>query len=205
MDRKIIFFSVIILFTFSSCSSAPRYPTDKQWNRTPIFRTDSKTLEVQGDFNNETEKFLIAAARLEDGFTPEQVAKIGFNPELKDHPCDAIGWLETSQIILGNSMVTNKNIDEVVKNKKNYSAIRCRARDIRIRSDRAFTFIHHKDTYQRGTDLTLTIIFKKNKVIGIDLNKKPLKPHERQSAFFQILGEVISTPKIGLDPNKFLP
>ena len=128
----------------------------------------------------------------------------GFNPDLKDHPCDAIGWLETSQIILANSTVSNKSIDETVEYRKEYSAIRCRARDIKSRTDRSFTYINHKDTYHKGTDITLTIIFKKNKVVGVDLNKKLLKPHERQSPFSQIRGEVAETKKPDLNPKKFL-
>lgn len=206
MNKRFISFAIIALFAaLQGCSSVPRYPTDKQWGETPIFRTDSKTLDVQGNFNNNTEKFLIAAAKLKDGLTREEVANIGFNPELKDRPCDTIGWLETSQIILGNSTINNKNIDEAVERRKEYSAIKCQARDIKTRNDRSFTYLHHKDTYRKGTDLTLTIIFKENKVIGVDLNKKLLKSHERQSAFFQILGEVVGTAKYNLDPNRAVP
>lgn len=202
---QILLFCLIHLSLYGCTTSRPKYPTDEQWNRTPIFKSDSKTLEVQGDFKNDVNKFLIAASKLKDNMTREDVRALGFDPELKNQPCDSIGWMETSQTITGNSVVNTRTIDEAVENRKQYSAVRCRARDIKIRTDRALTYLHHKDTYFKGVDLTLTIIFKKDSVIGVDLNKKPVKPHERQSAFFQILGEIIGTPQIQPDINKVIP
>lgn len=200
---------IFLLPIAGACKSIPRCPSDKAWERTPIIQTGQKTIEVQGEFKNSTVKFLEAAANLKDGLTKEEVMKLGFSPELKNQPsCDSVGWLETSGMILGNVQLKETDMESVVKNKKLYSAIRCRAKDVRTRTDRMFTYINNRDTCGRGIDITLTIIFKnqddRDIVVGVDLNKRPVKSLERHSAFFQLLGDIINPPKLNIDPNAMI-
>ncbi len=186
------------LIAASGCGTAPRYPTDKEWGRTPILKSDHRTIEVQGEFKNDISKFLVAAAKIKDDMNREEVKKLGFNPDLQSQPCETIDWLETSQMVLGNAVINVSSIEKAVENRKKYTAIRCRARDIKVRTDRALSYVNHKDSYGKGLDITLTIIFKEEKVTGVDLNKKPVKSHDRQSAFLKVFGEIIGQPKIGV-------
>lgn len=194
--KKRYILTIGCILAVSGCRSAPRYPTDKEWGRTPIMRSDHRTIEVQGDFKNDISKFLIAAAKIQDGMNKEEVRALGFNPELKGQPCETIDWLETSQIVLGNAVINVSSIERAIENRKQYTAIRCRAKDVKVRTDRALAYVNHKDSYGKGLDITLTVIFKESKVAGVDLNKKPIKSHDRQSAFLKVLGEVIGPPKI---------
>jgi hypothetical protein len=194
--KKRYILTIGCILAASGCKSAPRYPTDKEWGRTPIMKSDHRVIEVQGDFKNDISKFLIAAAKIQDGIKREEVKKIGFNPDLQSQPCETIDWLETSQIVLGNAVINVSSIERAIENRKQYTAIRCRAKDIKVRTDRALAYVNHKDSYGKGLDITLTIIFKDDKVAGVDLNKKPIKSHDRQSAFLKVLGEVIGTPKV---------
>lgn len=194
--RKKLTLVVGAVLAISGCRSAPRYPTDKEWSKTPVLKYDQRTIEVQGDFKNDISKFLAAAAKIRDAMNREEVKNLGFNPDLSSQPCETIDWLETSQIVLGNAVINVSSIEKAIENRKNYTAIRCRARDIRVRTDRALAYVNHRDSYGKGLDITLTVIFKDNKVAGVDLNKKPIKSHERQSAFLKVLGEIIGTPKV---------
>jgi len=200
--------SLAALFGFwgiSGCASIPRYPTNKEWARTPIFKSDVKTLNVQGDFKNKVSEFLLAAAKLKDGLMKEEIKELGFNPDLKNNPCEDIGWMEASELARGGTEINADSIETAMKNRKAYSAIRCLAKDVKIRTDRMFAYINHQDTFRKGTNLSLTIILKNNLVAGVDLNKKPIKSHERESAFMKILGNIINPPKIDVDLKKLIP
>ncbi|GEM_PF-4749062 len=209
MRKSLLFFASISLLT--ACASPPRYPTEKQWGRTPIFKRDQKIVEVQGNFGNDISQFLLAASKVTDGLTKNQVKELGFDPGLEKQPCESIGWLETSQMVLGSAQVKHASMEEAIRVRKPYSAIRCRAKDIKVRTDRTFTYVNHKDTYAKGRSISLTIIFKKDaesgldRVAGVDNNGKPIKNHERQSAFLQIMGEFIGVPRIDIDIRKYLP
>jgi|SRR3989344_1959326 len=196
---------LVSFFGISGCRSIPKYPSDKAWTHTPLFQSDHKTLEVQGDFKNQTDEFLLAASKLKNDMAREEVKALGFNPDLKTQPCDEIGWLEASQTAIGNTQIKENTIEAVVENRKQYSAIRCRARDIKTRADRTFTYINHRDIYGKGIDITLMILFRNNKVVGVDINKRSIKPHERQSALLQILGDIINPPKINVAPKMTIP
>lgn len=205
MRRLRLAFPISIIALFSGCAFAPRYPTDKEWERTPILKSDNKTLEVQGDFKNKVSEFLLAASKLNDGLTKDKIKELGFNPDLKNNPCEEIGWMEASELARGGTEIRAIDIDAAIKERKAYSAIRCKAKDIKFRTDRALAYINHKDTFGKGLDISLTIIFKNSTVAGVNLNKKPIKSHERESAFLKILGDIINPPKIDIDAQKILP
>lgn len=196
----------------TSCNSLPRCPTDKQWEKTPFTKNDQKSVDVQGDFSNSPQKFLESASEIKDNMSKEEVMALGFTTDSKNqHSCDVIGWIDASQMILGNSMITETDIGTAMKNKEKYSAIRCRAKDIRVRTDRQFAYINNFDTCSAGIDITITIFFKKSggnnleKVIGVDMNKRPVKSQDRQSSFLRILGNIINGPKINLDTSVKIP
>ena len=201
--------SMTLTLLFSACSTAsksmPKCPTEKQWGRTPIMKNDQKSIDVQGEFSNDPKKFLTAAMQITEGMTKEKVMELGFTTESKDqHSCDVIGWIDSSQIILGNSMITETSIEKAMENKKKYSAIRCRAKDVRVRTDRQFAYINNLDVCGKGTDITLTIFFKKtgnedDLVVGVDMNKRPVKTQDRQSSFLRILGDIINPPKLNIE------
>lgn len=201
--------SMAFAMTFSACSTAsksmPKCPTEKQWGRTPIMKNDHKSVDVQGEFSNDPKKFQEAFLRLEEGMTKEKVMSLGFTTESKEqHSCDVIGWIDSSQLILGNSMVKESSMESAMGNKKKYSAIRCRAKDVRVRTDRQFAYINNLDVCGKGTDVILTIFFKRSNdgqdlVVGIDTNKRPVKTQDRQSSFLRILGDIINPPKLNIE------
>lgn len=197
--------SAFISACASTNKSMPKCPTEKQWGRTPIMKNDQKSVDVQGEFANDPKKFLDAALKITEGMSKEKIMELGFTTESKEqHSCDVIGWIDSSQIILGNSMITETSIDKAMENKKKYSAIRCRAKDVRVRTDRQFAYINNLDICGKGTDITLTIFFKKSEdgndlVVGMDMNKRPVKTQDRQSSFLRILGDIINPPKLNIE------
>lgn len=198
--------SALISACGSVNKSMPKCPTEKQWGRTPIMKNDNKSVDVQGEFSNNPAKFLEAAKKIEEAMTKTEVMALGFTTESKEQrPCDVIGWIDASQIILGNSMITEPSIEKAMENKKKYSAIRCRAKDVRVRTDRQFAYINNFDICGKGSDNTLTIFFKKSdtdgedRVVGVDMNKRPVKTQDRQSSFLRILGDIINPPKLNIE------
>lgn len=205
--------SMAFALIFSACGtvsksnnkSIPKCPTEKQWGRTPIMKNDQKSVTVQGEFSNDPKKFQEAFLLLREGMTKEKVMTLGFTTESKEqHSCDVIGWIDASQLILGNSMTKENSMESAIKSKKKYSAIRCRAKDVRVRTDRQFAYINNLDVCGKGTDVILTIFFKKSDngqdlVVGIDTNKRPIKTQDRQSSFLRILGDIINPPKLNIE------
>lgn len=201
--------SMALILLLSACStiskSIPRCPTDKQWKRTPIIKKDQNSVDVQGEFSNDTNKFLKAAEKIKEKMNKTEVIALGFTPESKEqHSCDVIGWVDASQIILGNSLIAETSMEKAMENKKKYSAIRCRAKDIQSRADRQFAYFNNFDTCGKGVDITLTIFFKQSgkgtdEVVGIDMNKRPIKTQDRQSSFGRVLGDIINPPKLNID------
>lgn len=104
-------------------------------------------------------------------------------------------------MILQGATLYLQSIEEVQKQKEQYSAIRCIAKDVKIRTDRfpILSYIHNKDTFRRGKTLELTLIFKKDILTAISLNKKSIRGHDRKSAFLLALTEIFETPKAKLD------
>ncbi len=199
---SIVLLSIIFI---SGCGTTPHYPTDKQWARTPILKSDSKTLKVQGNFQSDLNRFLTATKALKENMTTEEVRNLGFDPDLKNDPCNAIGWLEASQLLLGNSVISSASIEETMQKRKKYTAIRCQATDAKTRGDRLFTYVNNKDTYSKIDDYVLVVIFSDNKVVAVDLSKRNEKSHDRQSSFLQVFGEFINTPKIDTGLEKLIP
>lgn len=201
--------SMTLAILFSACGainkSMPKCPTEKQWGRTPIMKNDQKSVDVQGEFSNNYMKFLESAKKIEEKMTKAEVMDLGFTTESKEqHSCDVIGWVDASQIILGNSLIAETSIEKAMENKKKYSAIRCRAKDVRVRTDRQFAYINNLDICGKGVDITLTVFFKQSEkgideVVGVDMNKRPVKTQDRQSSFLRILGDIINPPKLNID------
>ncbi|MBU6141828.1 hypothetical protein KGO95_01750 [Patescibacteria group bacterium] len=202
----------IVLYAIgaSACASAPlRCPSADQWNKRSIWKNDQKSIDVQGAFHNDPKEFGEAALKLKDGMTKETVMGLGFTTETSvSHPCDAVGWIEASQLILGSSIIPESSIQTAMDSKRQYSAIRCHANWRQLRTDRELAYVNNFDTCSRGVDTQLTIIFRKNdktgidEVAGIDLNRTPIKTADRQSSFLRVFGNMISPPK--LDPSQLI-
>lgn len=195
---------------FSACGSvqkhSPKCPSDKQWERTPVMKKDVRSVDVQGEFSNNWKKFLEATGKISEGMTKAEVMNLGFTTESKEqHSCDVIGWIDASQLILGNSMVREVSMERSMENKKKYSAIRCRAKDVQVRTDRQFAYVNNLDTCGRGTDIVLTIFFKlsdkggEDLVVGVDMNKRPVKTQDRQSSLLRVFGDIINPPKVNIE------
>ena len=212
MAIRPLFALVLCAGIAAGCSSAPlRCPTDAQWGKRSVFKNDHKSIDIQGTFDNDPGKFLKAAAQLKDGLSKEETMRLGFTTDSATaHPCDDVGWIDASQLILGNSLITEPSIEQAMKSKQRYSAIRCHAKSLQIRTDRELSYINNFDTCGRGVDILLTIIFRKSdrgidQVTGVDLNRTPIKSEDRQSSFLRVFGDMISPPKISLDQTLKIP
>ncbi|MDE2001602.1 MAG: hypothetical protein KGI60_03520 [Patescibacteria group bacterium] len=190
---------------FAACASSPlRCPTGKQWDRTPITKSDQVSVNVQGRFSNDPQKFLTAQTEIRSGMTRSDCAALGFDAELKDQPpCDSVGWTDASNLILQGTFFSVSDVDKALREKMAYSGIRCRAYKQQVRTDRQFGYFSNRDTCVRSTDVTLTIIFKKDKdgvdrVVAENVNKNPNQNSNRQHSFGQIIGDIIIPPTINI-------
>lgn len=194
---NIVLLLLILLIIIAGCAS--RFPTEKEWLKTPVIQKEKAEFILQGNFKDINE-FLKAANQLKEGMNLEEVKKLGFNTngvEIKNS-CEKIGWLEASDIVLANThlMIDLENLESVIDGKKEYEGIKCKAVDKKIRIDRMFTYFNNSDSYQVGHDIRLVLIFKNKILIGININDQPIKEHNRESAFGKVIGDIFSPPEI---------
>lgn len=81
----LIVLTVFFVIAAAGCASAPRYPTEQEWQQNKLNKflyKDRKIFEIQGNFDT-IAQFLEAAAKLKEGYTRDQVRELGFDPELE--------------------------------------------------------------------------------------------------------------------------
>ncbi len=205
MGRKSRFSSAAAALTiliFSGC--AARYPTEKEWGKTPIFQKDNIEFKMQGQFKSVGD-FVRAARELKDGMTIAEIKQLGFDTEGKNG-CEKIGWVDASNIVLANTQLNlrpNSNINDVLKEKSQYEGIGCEIVDAKTRTDRLLTYFNNSDTYKIGRKIKMVLIFKNRVLVGININDQPIREHERKRAFAKVFGDIFDI--FPLNPAKIVP
>ena len=186
---KILRWPILLISAVFFTGCAAKYPTAKEWNSyPPVWQQDKVEKSIQGNFND-VKTFLLSAAKLKDGMTIDTVRRLGFNADLPQKSCEKVGWLEASNAILQNTNLAAASIHDAIREKRQYSGIRCKAVDTKSRKDRIY--FSNKDTFKNGVEINLTVVFKNDSLIAVNLNKNTIRESERQKAFGQILTDVM--------------
>jgi len=189
MNTRRMLLSFLMAIMFFAIGCAAKYPTDKQWSKyPPIWQQDKDKYLLQGNFKN-IKAFLKIANKLKSGMDIDKVERLGFNTNISTGACDKIGWLESSNLVLQNINLTMLNIQDVVREKMQYEGIRCRAIDSKTRKDRIY--FNNQDTYKKGIEMMVVLIFKNKKLIGVSLNKNPIREHKREKAFGKVITDIL--------------